>query len=228
MSDAERQDERSSSSGPRAESSGWPPPAPRRAHVDAANRLTSSVKSSWVRPLVAWYHQIGDRETIDADLERWAVVREISAGSVDELLTILLTNFPEFRNLFYYRLEGLGGKAALSVKAARRIWHPMPMLDLACDRIGPGLVITHGFATILAAKSIGRNCWVHHEVTIGWTYPDGWPTIGDDVFVGVGAKILGGVHIGDGAKIGANAVVVKDVPAGATAIGVPARIVGSA
>jgi len=204
----------------------WPPPAPRRAHLDGADRFTSLLKDSSVRPLLAWYHRIDDRVTLDEDIERWAIIRGISAGSVDELLTILLTRFPEFRNLFYYRIEGLGGRAALAVKAARRIWHPMPLLDLACDHIGPGLVITHGFATILAAKSIGRNCWVHHEVTVGWTYPSGWPTIGDDVFIGVGAKILGGVHIGDGAKIGANAVVVKDVPAGATAVGAAAHIIG--
>ena len=63
-------------------------------------------------------------------------------------------------------------------------------------------------------------------MTVGWDYRgDRRPIIGDDVFIGAGAKILGAVTIGDGARIGANAVVVCDVPAGATAVGVPARIV---
>ena len=61
-------------------------------------------------------------------------------------------------------------------------------------------------------------------MTIGFTRPDDRPSIGDDVFVYAGAKVLGDVTVGDGACIGANAVVLEDVPAGATAVGVPARI----
>jgi serine O-acetyltransferase len=63
-------------------------------------------------------------------------------------------------------------------------------------------------------------------VTVGWDYRGARrPIIGDNVFIGAGAKVLGAVTVGDGARIGANAVVVCDVPAGATAVGVPARIV---
>ena len=73
---------------------------------------------------------------------------------------------------------------------------------------------------------MGERCSISHGVTIGVLggHRPGVPRLGNDVYVGAGAKILGPVTIGDGAIIGANAVVLKDVPAGATAVGVPARI----
>jgi serine O-acetyltransferase len=173
-------------------------------------------------PLVQLYRRTADRSVLDADLEQWSKVRLVEASTETELLLRLLVAFPEFRNLYYYRLERQGREQAALVKVARRIWAPMSMLEIACEDVGTGLVISHGHGSILSARSIGRNCWVHHEVTIGWRHDGGQPTIGDDVFIGAGAKVIGGVHVGDGAKIGANAVVVKDVPAGATAVGVPA------
>ena len=109
------------------------------------------------------------------------------------------------------------------------MWRASPGLDLGGTDIGPGLFISHGQGTILSAERIGANLWVHQGVTIGWDYRgDRRPIIGDDVFIGAGAKILGAVTVGDGARIGANAVVVSDVPAGATAVGIPARIVADA
>jgi serine O-acetyltransferase len=102
-------------------------------------------------------------------------------------------------------------------------------LDLSGTTIGPGLFISHGQGTILSAESIGANCQVHQGVTVGWDYRgERRPVIGDEVFIGAGAKILGPVTIGDKAMIGANAVVVCDVPPGATAVGIPARVIPSA
>ena len=76
---------------------------------------------------------------------------------------------------------------------------------------------------------IGDGCTVYHGVTLGGTalYKGAkrHPTLGADVVVGAGAKVLGGFLVGDGAKIGSNAVVTKPVPAGATAVGNPARII---
>ena len=74
---------------------------------------------------------------------------------------------------------------------------------------------------------IGDDVTIYHGVTLGgtsWQEGKRHPTLGNGVVVGAGAKILGPIHIGDNAKIGSNAVVVKDVPAGATAAGIPARI----
>ena len=70
----------------------------------------------------------------------------------------------------------------------------------------------------------GAGVKVEHQVTIGAERRES-PRLGDDVFVGAGAKILGAVSVGTGARVGANAVVVKDVPAFATVVGIPARVV---
>ena len=94
--------------------------------------------------------------------------------------------------------------------------------------IGPGLYIGHfGEVIVHPNTRAGRNLSLGQGVTLGTrgAGTSGAPTIGNDVYIGVGAKVLGPVHIGDGARIGANAVVLDDVPAGATAVGIPARVV---
>ena len=77
---------------------------------------------------------------------------------------------------------------------------------------------------IHSAAKIGPNCLIFQQVTIGSAH-GGVPALGGHVDIGAGAKIIGAVRIGDHAKIGANAVVLIDVPAGATAVGTPARII---
>lgn len=95
------------------------------------------------------------------------------------------------------------------------------------DTIGPGLYIPHPVGVVLSPAELGRNVSVIHAVTVGMG-PDGrFPRIGDEVFIGAGARIIGDIELGDGAKIGANAVVVKDVPPGTSVGGVPAREIGS-
>lgn len=92
---------------------------------------------------------------------------------------------------------------------------------------GPGFVLIHSLGVVInGSVRGGRNVRLEHQVTIGAEKRQS-PVLGDDVFVGAGAKILGRVRIGDGAKVGANAVVLRDVPPGATAVGIPARIVRS-
>ena len=95
--------------------------------------------------------------------------------------------------------------------------------------LGPGLFIDHGMGVVIGETSkIGDDCTLYHGVTLGgtsWNKGKRHPTLGDNVVVGAGAKILGPITIGAGARIGSNAVVVKSVPPGATAIGIPARVV---
>jgi serine O-acetyltransferase len=93
--------------------------------------------------------------------------------------------------------------------------------------IGPGLMIYHfGNIFINSKVKIGRNCTLRQGVTIGNRHNDGGvPVIEDDVEFGAYAQVLGPVRIGRGAKIGAMSVVLCDVPPGATAVGIPARIV---
>jgi serine O-acetyltransferase len=91
---------------------------------------------------------------------------------------------------------------------------------------GKGLLIAHGDCVYLYAERIGDNCTFYQGVTLGRT-ETGVPVIGNNVTVFAGASVLGGIHIGDGATIGAGAVVVKDVPSGATVIGVPAKVLST-
>ena len=90
--------------------------------------------------------------------------------------------------------------------------------------IGPGLYIAHPVGTVLMATRIGANASFISAVTLGMRETPEFPILGDGVLVGVGARILGRVSLGDGCTIGANAVVITDVPPLATAVGVPARV----
>lgn len=95
--------------------------------------------------------------------------------------------------------------------------------------IGKGLLIDHGSGVVIGETAIiGDNCTIFQGVTLGGTGKNQGkrhPTLRNNVFVGAGAKILGNIEIGDNVKIGANAVVLTDIPEGATAVGVPARII---
>ncbi|HLK56022.1 MAG TPA: DapH/DapD/GlmU-related protein [Chthonomonadaceae bacterium] len=91
--------------------------------------------------------------------------------------------------------------------------------------IGPGLVILHSFGIVINSEvRTGANLVLEHGVTIGAEKKKS-PVLGDNVFIGAGAKVIGAVQIGSDVKIGANAVVTKDVPDGATVVGIPARVI---
>ncbi len=130
----------------------------------------------------------------------------------------LLNVLPEFRNLFYFRV---GANAVFLNFFCRKC----STLFLSTPEIGPGLYIQHGFATIVAAKKIGKDCFINQQVTIGYTESGKTPTLGDNVRVSAGAKVLGDIQVGNNVKIGANAVVLKDVPANCTVGGIPAYII---
>jgi serine O-acetyltransferase len=95
--------------------------------------------------------------------------------------------------------------------------------------IGKRVFIDHGMGVVIGETAvIGDDCTLYHGVTLGgtsWNKGKRHPTLGHGVVIGAGAKILGPILVGDECKIGSNAVVVRDVPAGATAVGIPARIV---
>ncbi len=95
--------------------------------------------------------------------------------------------------------------------------------------IGKGVFIDHGTGVVIGETAvIGDNVLIYHGVTLGGIgnlQGKRHPTVGDNVTIGAGAKLLGAITIGDNCKIGANAVVLESIPEGATAVGVPARII---
>src|SRR3982750_3808830 len=99
-------------------------------------------------------------------------------------------------------------------------------------KIGCCVFIDHGMGVVIGETAeVGDGCTIYQGVTLGGTSlyrgAKRHPTLGENVVVSAGAKVLGGFGVGDGAKIGSNAVVIKPVPAGATAVGIPARIIPS-
>lgn len=131
------------------------------------------------------------------------------------------------------RLWYLGGPFKFLAKGVRYLNQVL----LGCyigngAKIDPTVEFAHnGLGVVIHDQaSIGPRSIIFQQVTLGVSYQGGGcvneaPQVGADVIIGAGAKLLGGITIGDGSRIGANAVVLKDVPAGATAVGVPARII---
>ncbi|TVQ88875.1 MAG: serine O-acetyltransferase [Chromatiaceae bacterium] len=96
-------------------------------------------------------------------------------------------------------------------------------------RLGRRFFIDHGMGVVIGETAVvGDDCTLYHGVTLGgttWQKGKRHPTLGCDVVVGAGAKVLGPIMIGNGARIGSNAVVLKDVPPGGTVVGVPGRLI---
>jgi serine O-acetyltransferase len=129
--------------------------------------------------------------------------------------------------MLWYRLMQWAGR-----------WRLVP-LEMLCNKLnavccnciigrgadfGPGFVLIHSTGVVINGRVRGGNhVYLEHQVTIGAERRQS-PVLGDNVFVGAGAKIVGPVTIGDDCRIGANAVVLHDIPTGATAVGIPARV----
>ena len=144
----------------------------------------------------------------------------------------VITCYPGFHAMLFHRLAHRLWNARLKW-LARMLSHLSRWLTgieiHPGARIGRRFFIDHGMGVVIGETAeIGDDCTLYHGVTLGgtsWNKGKRHPTLGNGVVVGAGAKLLGPITIGDRAKIGSNAVVVKEVPAGATAIGIPARIV---
>ena len=164
--------------------------------------------------------------------EEIAVVfeRDPAARSTWEVITC----YPGFHAMLVHRLshELWGAGLKWLARFVSHLGRGMTGIEIHPGaQIGRRFFIDHGMGVVIGETAeIGDDCTLYHGVTLGgtsWNPGKRHPTLGKDVVVGAGAKILGPIEIGEGAKIGSNAVVVKSVPPGATAIGIPARIVES-
>lgn len=151
------------------------------------------------------------RKAVDADLTK---VQDCKPTVMNFIKA--MTRERTFRNLFYYRM---GEYLSVFVKW---LCPPERTLNIWCPSIGPGAHFEHNYATYLNAESIGKDFYCLHLVTLG-NGKGGRPTIGDNVRIMTGATVFGGIHIGNNATIGANSVVMHDVPDGWTVAGVPAK-----
>jgi serine O-acetyltransferase len=121
---------------------------------------------------------------------------------------------------------GLVGSLLCKVHSVgHRFWGAVSGADIPLNcSLGGGLLLPHPSGVVIhPGARVGVNCIIFQQVTLGTLGESGAPVVGGDVLLGAGAKVLGGVTIGDHAQVGANAVVLRDVPAGATAVGIPAR-----
>jgi len=170
-------------------------------------------------------------EDIEAVMERDPAVRS--------RLEVVLA-YPGFHAVLWYRFAHSAWRRdwRLTGRILSNIGRFMTGIEIHPGaRIGRRFFIDHGMGVVIGETSeIGDNVTLYHDVTLGGVAPavdssaqvdrKRHPTLDDDVIVGSGAQILGPIRIGVGARVGANSVVVKDVPPDATAVGIPAKIVG--
>ena len=181
--------------------------------MDLIKRILAAARLLLILPGIDWRD-----EKFQKDLARWKRLCYVD-GTDRRAMALLLWDKKEFRNLLIYR----NSHRPLYRRWIGLVYRPMDTLYLETPEIGGGLFIHHGFATMVAAKSIGENCWINQQVTIGYGKGEEPPVIGNDVMITCGAKVLGKITVGDGAVIGANAVVIRDVEPGAVMGGVPAK-----
>jgi serine O-acetyltransferase len=177
-------------------------------------------------PVLILFFITSEKKNIISDVKRWSrFFRENSNSDLVNLLQ-LFSKKKEFRNVYYYRIQKGSLLGYILTQFYMIFYRKLETLYIICNDCGPGLVIQHGFSTIISAVSIGENCEIYQQVTIGHAKDNiNRPKIGNNVMITAGAKILGGITIGNNVIVGANAVVVKDVPDNCVVVGVPAYIV---
>ena len=153
--------------------------------------------------------------------------RDPAAKSLIEVILL----YPGYHAILFHRVVHLLYKAHLYFLARLISQFSRALTGIEIHpgaQIGKRLFIDHGMGVVIGETAIiGDDCLIDHQVTLGGMSAKDekrHPTLGNNVMVGTGAKVLGNIHIGDNVKIGANCIVIKDVEAGKTIIGVPGEI----
>lgn len=163
-----------------------------------------------------------DRHKTMMDLYRWEKVRGMShIGPAFWRLYKMLVAAREFRSLYYVRI----GYFSKIVKYFLPGMTTCGIGSTLSKNLGGGCYIQHGWGMELNAESVGVNLWINQNVTVGYKGANGHPKIGNNVSIGTGAVVLGGITIGNNVKIGANAIVVDDVPDNCTVCSPKASVV---
>lgn len=158
-----------------------------------------------------------NKQYLKEDMDLWQ-----SKLKIDSITGVL--RYPEFRPLMYKRLSSHSFYKRLLCYLLSVLYKPHRLLYIHTKKIGMGMFFEHGYSTIISAESIGSNCHINQNVTLGWT-SKGTPVIGDNVTIGAGAIVIGNINIGNNVVIGAGAVVTMSVPENSVVVGNPARII---
>jgi serine O-acetyltransferase len=169
------------------------------------------------------------------------------AHAIRQDVLAVINRDPAMDSILQVVLFSKGYAALVCHRAAYRLYHTQKYTALFLQsqasavfgldihplaQLGIGLMLDHGTGVVIGETAVvGDNCTLLHGVTLGGTGKDAGdrhPKIGDNVLIGAGTSVLGNIHIGNGAKIGAGSVVLRAIPPGATAVGAPAKILGHA
>lgn len=171
-------------------------------------------------------------EKFRMDVARWVIPSEIgdpAAVTLRQMATLLYRNIGlravlAFRVGQWLKTKRVPGAPGL----IQRLIHRRYGLEIKIGMpTGGGLYVAHTVGTVISAECIGENCSVIAAVTVGMRNEHAFPRIGDQVFLGAGARVLGGIELGDASRIAANAVVIGDVAPGTAVGGIPARPLGA-
>lgn len=185
------------------------------------HRINNAFKKLMIASLYKKY--VKNNQLLQEDIVQTFYVRGCKASyeTVEKKFTHLMMYYPEFAFIFFWR-----------IKKQNYYWKHLFTPGYECKifrstDIKGGLVCYHPFATVINAKSIGRNFQFRNGLTIGnkSNNNDLLPVIGDNVTVGANAVIIGNINIGDNVVVGAGAVVVKDVPPNSVVAGNPAKVI---
>lgn len=191
----------------------------------AFRTLLFVIRSMYLVPNLFLFYFVKNAD-LYSDIERWKnIKKELSLYNNSYNLLYLLKNYKEFRNIFYYRYKNSNIPVKLFLVINKILCPPLNSLLISCDIIGKGIYIQHGISTIIAAKSIGSNCWISQQVTIGYDDNNDSPVLGDNVRIAPGAQIIGGIKIGNNVVIGPNALIVRSIPDNSTVVAPPSYIV---
>lgn len=175
---------------------------------------------TWIADLL--YIRSPQRDKIVKDLERYLPDMPYTQTNIRMLNYCLLTCKP-FRNIFYFRIR----EKKLLKTICRIFLKPVPTIEIIGGEIEGGLRVDHNYC-VVRPFSAGKNLTIRNGVTIGKGQERGQriqPVLGDNVDIYANAVIFGGIQIGNNVKIGAGAVVNKDVPDNSTVVGNPMRII---
>ncbi len=169
-------------------------------------------------PHILVYKMSANKAVINQDIKRWAKAKN-KKGKLTLLLWDFLAYSPDFRSIFYFRTRSLF-TSILNLYCRKQANF---IIDIR-TKIKGGALTGHPYCTILNAESIGENFYVNQLVTVG-EIEGKRPIIGDNVSIYSGAIVIGGIKIGNNCKIGAGAVVVRDVPNNSVVVGNPAKVI---